>query len=462
MKTTRKIFGLILGIIPLFMYAQTKPVKVSPVVNWNQVVGKLTSDHWGLNNQGGKGFSAPDEKLADYFRQVQPGVVRIMAGIPNRWINASTRTWDTLKIKAELDNVRHIHRYSQRVMACLYDPPLFVNGGKAPLLNEAQEDSTAAFLAQLPSVVKATGHYIDLYEFFNEKEPAYGALGGNSGNSGGMGADLPAYWRTLNKIAKALKAADPTIKVGGPATAFPYENVYKGFIDNCADNMDFFSFHDYMTGNPGTTADRDMFNDFYASRLLPIAALTAYAKSKGKTHLEFYLDEWQVSWEWKKYEPLHDNHVGASWMACFIKYCVLNGITNMNVWDFGFHPNAATFLLYSRFSPYLRGNIVQSSNTGGKIELIPVISDEGKRSILFINRTGEKIRITGAKKLTGGKASTVKAFRLDETTLQNPEAANTANVIYSIDSIDGVSSDLILNPYGMVLLTNDIKKINQE
>ncbi|MDR1224195.1 MAG: hypothetical protein LBL07_15145 [Tannerella sp.] len=51
------------------------------------------------------------------------------------------------------------------------------------------------------------------------------------------------------------------------------------------------------------------------------------------------------------------------------------------------------------------------------------------------------------------------SVRLDETTLQNPEAANTANVIYSIDSIDGDSSDLILNPYGMALLTNDIKNM---
>jgi hypothetical protein len=212
-----------------------------------------------------------------------------------------------------------------------------------------------------------------------------------------------------------------------------------------------------MTGKPGTTADKDMFNDFYASNMRPIAALTAYAKSRGKNHLEFYLNEWQVSYNWQKYEPLHDNHVGASWMACFIKYCALNGITNMNVWDFGFHPNAASFLLYSRFSPYLRGNIMQSSGTGGKIELIPVISDEGKRSILFINRTGETRTVAGARKLIGGKASTVKAFRLDGTTLQNPEATNTSNVIYSIDSIAGVPSDIILNPYGMILLTNDIK-----
>jgi xylan 1,4-beta-xylosidase len=440
--------------VPLFIHAETAPNRISPVVNWDNVIGKLTADHWGLNNQSGQGFTAPNEKLADYFKQVKPGVIRIMTAITTSWVNASAQSWDTLKIKTELDNVRHIHQYGKRIMLCLYTSPSFINAGKLPLANEMQEDSLAVFFARLPSVIKAAGHYIDLYEFFNEKEPVYGALGGNSGEQDNTGANLSTYWRTLNKIAIAMKAADPTIKVGGPATAYPYKNVYMGFIDNCADNMDFFSFHLYLTGKPGTTPDEDMFNSFYAAKNEDVGAVTAYVKSKGKTHLELYLDEWQVSYEWRKYEPLHDNHVGASWMACYIKFCALKGITNMNVWDFGFHPHAATFLLYSKFSPYLRGNIVQSSNTGDRIEMIPVISAEGEKSILLINKTGEKITVTNVKKLLGKNVSTVKAFRLDESTLQNPAEANTNKAIYSADSMENVPSALLLNPYGMVLLTN--------
>jgi xylan 1,4-beta-xylosidase len=454
MKSTRKILVFILGIIPLFMYAETNPVKVSPVVNWNQVAGKLTADHWGLNNQNAQGFTAPNQELANYYSQVQPGVIRIMKNVTAGWVKDNS--WDREKIRIELDNAQHnyVNHYAKRIMLCLYAPPPFINSGKLPLVNEAQEDSLAAFFAQLPLIIKSAGYHIGLYEFFNEKEPAYGALGGNSGKLEGTNANLPAYWRTLNKIAKAMKAADPTIKVGGPATAFPYENVYKGFIDNCADNMDFFSFHDYLTGNPGTTADKDLFNDFYAAHTLSIANVTAYARSKGKTHLEFYLDEWQVSYNWKKYEPLHDNHAGASWMACFIKYCALKGITGMNVWDYGFHPNAATFLLYSRFSPCLRGNIVQSSNTGDKIELIPVISESGEKSILLINKTEEKVRVANTGKLLDSKASTIKGFRLDESTLQNPDEANTSKAVYSIESITNVPEGIELNPYGMVLLTD--------
>ncbi|MDR1810681.1 MAG: hypothetical protein LBR34_09830 [Prevotella sp.] len=426
--------------------------QVEPVVNWNAIVGKLTSGHWGLNTQKGEGFTTPFEEKADFYRQVKPGVLRVMSHLTYGWVKE--HSWDTLRIKTQLDNARHLYQHSERIMLCLYSPPPFINSGKLPLANEMQEDSLATFFAQLPSVIKATGHRIDLYEFFNEAEPRFGALGGNSGNLSGTGANLPTYWRTLNKIAKAIKTADPTAKVGGPATAFPYENVYKGFMDNCADNMDFFSFHLYLTGHPGTTPDADLFNNFYASRTDAVKELTDYVKSKGKTHLELYQDEWQVSYEWKKYEPLHDNHVGASWMACYIKDCALKGITNMNVWDYGFHPHAATFLLYSRFSPYLRGNVAQSNNTGGKIEIIPVISDKGKRSVLLINKTGGKIEVLGAGKLLGGKASAVKGFRLDATTLQNPEATNTENVKYAVERIANLPSDITLNPYGMALLTN--------
>jgi hypothetical protein len=92
------------------------------------------------------------------------------------------------------------------------------------------------------------------------------------------------------------------------------------------------------------------------------------------------------------------------------------------------------------------------------VEILPVISPDGTRNLLLINKTGEKRTLANAKALMGGKASTVKAFCLDETTLQNPEASNTSNVIYSVDKITfDVPSDMELNPYGMVLLTNDIK-----
>jgi hypothetical protein len=446
---------LVAAFLPQALFSQnndTAPSNViEPSVQWNRVIGRLTADHWGLNSQSGEGFTSPNEEKADFYRQVKPGVLRIMTNITGNWVK--DRSWDTLKIKTELDNARHLHRYAERIMLCLYSAPPFINSEQLPLANGMQEDSLATFFAQLPSVIKAAGHHIDLYEFFNEKDGKYGRFYDNSGKKEDSPNNLSVYWRLLNKIAIALKAADPSIKVGGPATAWPWEEVYKGFIDECGNNMDFVSFHLYLTGKPGSIDNAALFEDLPA-KVSAAGAVAACAESKGKKQLEIYLDEWQVSYEWKTYEPLHDNHVGASWMACYIKGCALKGITGMNVWDYGFHPQAATFLLYSRFSPYLRGNMAQSSGTGNRIEILPVISADGRKSILFVNKTGEKITVINGKGLLGDNSPHIKGFRLDGATLQNPAEANTRNVVYSIEDIAKIPSDIVLNPYGMVLLTD--------
>ncbi|MDR1223369.1 MAG: hypothetical protein LBL07_10910, partial [Tannerella sp.] len=238
------------------------PDVIEPAVQWDRVIGRLTADHWGLNSQSGEGFTSPNEEKAGFYRQAKPGVLRIMTNITGSWVK--DRSWDTLKIKTELDNARHLHRYAERIMLCLYSSPPFINSGQLPLANGMQEDSLAAFFAQLPSVIKAAGHHIDLYEFFNEKDVKYGRFYDNSGKKEDSPNNLSVYWRLLNKIAIALKAADPSIKVGGPATAWPWEEVYKGFIDECSDNMDFISFHLYLTGKPGSIDNAALFESLPA------------------------------------------------------------------------------------------------------------------------------------------------------------------------------------------------------
>jgi hypothetical protein len=178
--------------------ANVQPNTVNPVVNWNKVAGQLTAVHWGLNNQNAQGFTPSNQELAyqglaNYFRLVQPGVIRIMKNITTAWFSGNS--WDRKTVRTELDNAQHSHvnQHAKRIMLCLYAPPPFINSGKLPLANEAQEDSLAAFFAQLPLLIKSVGYHINLYEFFNEKEPAYGALGGNSGNLSGTDAGLPAY-----------------------------------------------------------------------------------------------------------------------------------------------------------------------------------------------------------------------------------------------------------------------------
>jgi hypothetical protein len=376
--------------------------------------------------------------MADFYDRLQPGVIRLHHyGLVTDWVDNGNKRWNKERIKTYLDNAKDTYKHGSRVIITLDAPPDFIS--TVLPLTEAQEDETAAFFAQLPGIIKELGYTYNMYEFFNEKENAYAS-------------DRTAYWRVLNKIAVAIKAADPTAKCGGPAESWP--TLYGSFIDNCSQNMDFVSFHLYARG-PGNFADDDLFTGAhqYRSQVGAAGNVARYLKSKGITHMESFLDEFNVQYVWEPYQPAHHNHIGASWMACFIKNVALQGVTGLNVWNtqdtgaYGLNYNSAPANLYLMSRQYLRGDVVESSDSLDRVEMIPVISENGERSILFVNRMGQKTTVIDAKTLIGGNEATIKGMRLDHTT-------STANRVYITETMTEVPTDIVLNPYGMVLLTN--------
>lgn len=414
---------------------------ITPNINWNNIIGQLTADHWGVNDMKA-GTTSVNHKMATFYEQIKPGVIRIHhAGLVNEWVNNEAQSWNLDKIRSVFENSKNTYKHSGRVMLTLDACPTFISSSLP--LTEQQEDHLAVFFAQLPVIIKNMGYYVEMYEFLNEKEKAY------SNNH-------TAYWRMLNKIAVAIKTADPSVKCGGPAVSWPHDAIYRGFIDNCAENMDFISFHLYARGHPGDTPypDDDLFIGQHPYRNQAKAAgnVVKYLVEKNITHLETFLDEFNVQYVWKPYEPAHHNYIGASWMACFIKSVALEGVTGLNVWNtqdgaYGLNYNSAPANLYLLNRKYLRGDIAESTDLSDRVEMIPIINENGGKSILFINRMGDETTILAAKQLIGGDFSIIKAMRLDETT-------EVSSKVYMTETIDVVPTDIILNPYGMVLLTN--------
>lgn len=421
---------------PLSVRAALNPVNLS--VNWENVIGKLTADHWGVNDNG-SGASQMNDKMAHFYEQVKPGVIRLHhKGLVDKWVDNTAKSWRKDVIEQELRNAKDTYKHGGRVMLTLDAAPNFISSTYP--LTEVQEDELAAFFAQLPIIIKELGYHIDMYEFLNEKESGYEN-------------DLSSYWRMLNKIAVAMKEADPTVKCGGPAVSWPTGEIYRGFIDNCGQNMDFVSFHLYARG-AGDYDNDDLFTGGhpYRNQAASAGAVADYLKEKGITHLETFLDEFNVQYVWEPYEPAHHNFVGASWMACFVKNVALQGITGLNVWNtddgaYGLNYNTAPANLYLMSNKYLRGDVAESSDPADKVEMIPVISELGERSLLFVNRTGEPVTVVNAKSLIGGDESLINGMRLDSTT-------NTEGRVYVTETMDEVPTDVLLNPFGMVLLTN--------
>jgi xylan 1,4-beta-xylosidase len=86
-------------------------------------------------------------------------------------------------------------------------------------------------------------HYnIRYWEFWNEPEALFWA------------GTPEQFYSLYEKMARALKAVDPALKVGGDAIAFAYNGgpYREGFIDYCAEHkvpLDFYSWHTYADGS---------------------------------------------------------------------------------------------------------------------------------------------------------------------------------------------------------------------
>ena len=116
------------------------------------------------------------------------------------------------------------------------------------------------------------------------------------------------YGRIASEAGRAMKAADPSIKLvacGSSSSAMPTFAAWEAeVLDQCYDEVDYISLHQYYNCNDGDTTDflaRNMeMDDFISS----VEAICRYikAKKKGKKDIKLSFDEWNV---W--YHSLHDD-----------------------------------------------------------------------------------------------------------------------------------------------------------
>jgi hypothetical protein len=225
--------------------------------------------------------------------------------------------------------------------------------------------------------------------------------------------------------------------------------------------MDFFSFHEYTNDTP----DRD--DGFWGNKSFAEMAepVVVYARGKGMNHLEIFMNEFGLNSSVDGYNYAR-NHHGAAWIAWWIKTLALKGITGMNFWNtedpnMGLNYNTAVANLYLMSNPYLRGNIAESSVKADKpvratrLEVLPVITAKGGKSVLLINRADEPTTVVNANTLLGGKASKIKGWRLDETTALSINAeAHSNSKAYVWEDLGNIPAYIVLNPHGLVLLTD--------
>jgi xylan 1,4-beta-xylosidase len=209
-------------------------------------------------------------------------------------------------------------------------------------------------------------------------------------------AEDRSLWLMFNDAAVAMKKVDPNIKIGGYAPCWPSVPMIRDFYNHCHQNVDFLSWHKYLTGSVNTSTEYLMAmtpsfgNDVRAIRQM-VNEVTPGKK------LEYVLSEFNISWNWKPHEPRQATHVGSVWLASVFLHLVNAELDISQLWHsrgggtFGLfgegnevRPNAHLFYLCNK---YLKGQYVDSKFSSPMVETLGFKQNDQTYGLMVINKT---------------------------------------------------------------------------
>jgi hypothetical protein len=146
-------------------------------------------------------------------------------------------------------------------------------------------------------------------------------------------ASYIALWQFFKEAAGAMKKADPTVKVGGPALAWPHRSIIKDYLRHCGMAVDFVSYHQYSTGNY-KAASREIL-DHMAPRFFKEAAgvRELIRGSAANHHLPIFLTEYNINYNWDPGEVRQQTEVGAVYVAIATFHAAAGGVERAAIWS---------------------------------------------------------------------------------------------------------------------------------
>lgn len=141
----------------------------------------------------------------------------------------------------------------------------------------------------------------------------------------------PLYARRFLEFAKAMKAVDPTIKVGGPVSSSKALAFGEDLIREAGDHLDFFSYHTYPVEKAGATTQDAMDEAKNVGKSVQkIREWIEKYHPDRKDKIEIGITEWH-------YKVVEDEEtvsmVTALWSAVFIGEVFKAGVDFANQWD---------------------------------------------------------------------------------------------------------------------------------
>lgn len=208
-------------------------------------------------------------------------------------------------------------------------------------------------------------------------------------------AEDRSLWKMYNQAAEAMKKVDPTIKTGGYAPCWPSIPMIRDFYKHCHKNVDFISWHKYLTGSSKTPDEYIMRRTVtYGQDAKNIREMVEQVTPGKKVQLA--LTEYNINWNWKPHDPRQATQTGAVWLASVLTHLITADVDISNNWHsrgggtFGLfgggneiRPAAKVLYLYNQL---VKGNYVDSKYSSLFVECLGFINKGREIGIIVINK----------------------------------------------------------------------------
>lgn len=198
------------------------------------------------------------------------------------------------------------------------------------------------------------------------------------------GESATAYADDFNTVYDAMKAVDPTIKIGGPATAWPDMSYIQTFLDISGSRTDFVDFHQYGEGGSTLLCDSQLLADTgqWESNVDQIRNMIASTVPSRASEIGIQVGELNTDWSTDNNppslsgcgnigtQPVQYRNVATVIMASYYLHLVNAGATGLTYGD----KNGALGVLYDQPNA---SRPAYAQNGAGLDERMPAYQGEG-------------------------------------------------------------------------------------
>jgi len=385
----KKILLIALALISTRLEAQ-----VTVTARFDSSTGKTISNYmFGINvfqgfdpNQAG---TPGNTSYKSAMNEMNPGIIRYhsweMLGTgKNGWLD-SMHDWNANKISNALKNSYPTVSTKMINIPSWPADKFGVNSGDTLPKNKYQEFANwCAELVKICNLDNKAG--IKYWEVLNERDDTY------KNNH----AELAVIF---NLCASAMKAVDPTIKVGGPAFAQAWNSAnLNAFCKGTASTLDFITYHSYTTGNSNET-NQNIYNG------ADIGWVTGTVKAAWKSYsgrtIEFFHDEYNISYS--PPDAKQTNYVSQVFDAIAMISLINSGASGAMAWnecdgwygkmDNSYHKRPS-FYLFKNFNTHLIGNQVFNTQVSDPKKVVALTSkNDSSYFVTIVNRADVDLNI---------------------------------------------------------------------